>query len=74
MSLACAVTRSAWPRHGRHIGGERGCFQSAVTGRHAQDLHGAVGHGAAAEIFWAVGWGAFIVVFGTLTVRLYNRK
>jgi len=33
-----------------------------------------VGHGAAAEIFWAVGWGAFIVVFGTLTVRLYNRK
>ena len=33
-----------------------------------------VGHGAAAEIIRAIGWGAFIVVFGTLTVRPYNRK
>lgn len=28
-----------------------------------------------AEIFWAPGWGAaFIVVFGTLTIRLCNHK
>ena len=33
------------------------------------------GYGAPAVIFWALGWGAaFIVVFGTLTMRLYNRK
>jgi ABC-2 type transport system permease protein len=33
------------------------------------------GYGATAAIFWAPGWGAaFIVVFGTLTMRLYNRK
>jgi hypothetical protein len=33
------------------------------------------GYGASAAIFRAIGWGAaFIVVFGTLTMRLYNRK
>jgi ABC-2 type transport system permease protein len=33
------------------------------------------GYGASAAIFWAIGWGAaFIVVFGTLTMRLCNRK
>ena len=33
------------------------------------------GYGAPAVICWALGWGAaFIVVFGTLTMRLYNRK
>jgi ABC-2 type transport system permease protein len=33
------------------------------------------GYGASAAIFWAIGWGAaFIVVFGTLTMCLYNRK
>jgi hypothetical protein len=32
------------------------------------------GHGASAEILWEFGWGAaFIVVFGTLTTRLYHR-
>jgi hypothetical protein len=33
------------------------------------------GYGASAAIFWAIGWGApFIVVFGTLTMRLCNHK
>jgi|HubBroStandDraft_3_1064219.scaffolds.fasta_scaffold528286_1 hypothetical protein len=33
------------------------------------------GYGASAAIFWALGWGAaFIVVFGTLTTRLCDRK
>jgi ABC-2 type transport system permease protein len=33
------------------------------------------GYGASAASVWPIGWGAaFIVVFGTLTMRLYNRK
>jgi ABC-2 type transport system permease protein len=32
------------------------------------------GTGAGSEILWVVGWGAaFMVVFGALTMRLYNR-
>jgi ABC-2 type transport system permease protein len=33
------------------------------------------GNGASGDILWVLGWGAaFIVIFGTLTMRLYNRK
>ncbi|MEU0688466.1 ABC transporter permease [Streptomyces uncialis] len=33
------------------------------------------GHWPAAELGWAVGWSAaLVVVFGTLTMRMYNRK
>jgi ABC-2 type transport system permease protein len=33
------------------------------------------GNGASGDILWVLAWGAaFIVIFGTLTMRLYNRK
>jgi ABC-2 type transport system permease protein len=33
------------------------------------------GHWPAADIAWSLGWSAlFVVVFGAVTMRLYNRK
>jgi ABC-2 type transport system permease protein len=33
------------------------------------------GNGVSGDILWVLGWGAaFIVIFGTLTMRLYNRN
>jgi ABC-2 type transport system permease protein len=33
------------------------------------------GNGASGDLLWVLGWGAaFVVIFGTLTMRIYNRK
>jgi ABC-2 type transport system permease protein len=57
------MAKPTFPRSSRAHGGRAG-----VRGLMA-------GHGASAEIFWALGWSAaFIVVFGTLTMRLCSRR
>jgi hypothetical protein len=58
-----AMAKPTFPRSSRAHGGRAG-----VRGLMA-------GHGASAEIFWELGWSAaFIVVFGTLTMRLCSRR
>ena len=62
--------------HHGHAGTDLPALEPGAQRRAYKGVRGVMaGYGASAAIFWAIGWGApFIVVFGTLTMRLYNRK
>jgi len=64
------------PHTGHHGHGETDLPARQAGAQRRAGVRGlTAGHGASAEVLWALGWGAaFIVVFERLTMRLYNRK